>query len=429
MFDKAVINGKVWIDDDYQMQHIYINQDKIVKLSKEIFPAKEVLDVSGDLVFPGLIDPHVHFDLDLGKIRSKDNFLSGSRQAAYGGISAYIDFLEPVDNPEDLEIAYRLRQAEVKSSYVDYFFHATIKDPKCHLETFVKKMLELNIHSLKLFTTYSDSNRRTYDEDIIELLKLSEKYKFLLLVHIESDEMISLDSYYSYYDLLKSRPSISETSEAVKLAGYVETYGGYLYMVHLSSGQTIKRLLNTFPDLINKRFFIESCPHYFYFSNQDVVTRQGYLYTLAPPLRPLEEQALLKQYIDEILCIGTDHCAFNAEDKMNLPLIKMPLGIGGIEFSFDMMYQMFGEKVISKMSKNIAGLYHKLSGYGSIKEGSYANLFVYHLEDNQIDDLHGDTDYSVYQGQTRKGQIIHHLLRGQFVLKDKALVRALGKEL
>jgi dihydropyrimidinase len=429
MFDKAMIHGKVWMRQEFHEMNVYINDNQIVKLSSELFPAKETIDVNGDLILPGLIDPHVHFDLDLGFIRSRDDFISGSRQAAFGGISTYIDFLDPVDNPEDLEKAYLKRKAEVKGSYVDYFFHATIKNPQCDLELFVQKMLSLNIRSLKLFTTYSDSNRRTYDKDIIELLKLSEKYHFLLLAHIENDDLIHVDSYDTYYDLLTSRPSVSETKESLKLAGYVEEYGGYLYMVHLSSGETIKKLMNEYPHLINQRFYIESCPHYFVFSNENVISDDGYLLTLAPPLRTRSEQKLLKKHIQDIYTIGTDHCAFNKEDKMNRPLMKTPIGIGGIEYSFDMMYHLFGEQVIDKMSKNIAKLYPCLDRYGEIEEGYFANLIVYHLEDNIISESHGQTNYSLYINLKRKGYLVHHLLKGQWVIKNQKLLNPIGKEI
>ncbi len=429
MFDKAFINGNVWIDEEFKKVNVYVNQDKIVEISNNLLDASEIIDVNSSLVLPGLIDPHVHFNLDLGYIHSRDGFLSGSRQAAYGGISAYIDFLEPVDNPEDLEKAFYKRSKEVNSSYVDYFFHATIKNPQCDLEVFVKKMLSLNIHSLKLFTTYSDSNRRTYDYQIVELLKLSEKYKFLLLAHIEDDELINLDPTYRFNDLLKSRPSLSEEKEALKLAGFVKEYGGYLYMVHLSSGTTLEKLKAAFPELINKKFFIESCPHYFTFTNEAVNTNEGYLYTLAPPLRTKEEQIKLKKSFKDIYAIGTDHCAFNKDDKSDRLLKDMPLGIGGIEYSFDMMYHFFKEEVISKMSKNIVTLYPKLKGYGDIQINNYANLFVYQLKDTLIKDCHGDTDYSVYTNLQKSGELIHSLLRGKFIIKDKLIQKAFGKEL
>ncbi|QWC00543.1 amidohydrolase family protein [Mycoplasmatota bacterium] len=429
MYDLAVINGKVWIDKTFVDTNVYIEHGKIVKINKKELPSKKVIDVNNDLVIPGLIDPHVHFNLDLGHIHSKDDFLTGSRQAVYGGITTYIDFLDPVDNPSDLEKAYDKRKAEVEKSYVDYFFHATIKNPQCDLEEFVKKMLSLNIHSLKLFTTYSDSNRRTYDKDIIELLKLSEKYHFLLLAHIEDDSLIYLNESLQYKDLLKSRPSISEEKEALKLANYVKQYGGFLYMVHLSSGRTLDGLKNEFSEIINSKFFIESCPQYFLFTNDYLEREDGFLYTLAPPLRTREERKLLRRYFPDIYSIGTDHCSFNKKDKINLPLVKMPLGIGGIEFSFDMMYALFGENVINKMSKNISKLYEKLNNQGSIKEGNDANIAVYHLEDCVIDEHHGKTDHSLYLNKKRNGYFVHSILRGHIILEDKVLLEPIGKEL
>jgi len=417
MYDLRIINGKVYQDGMYQNTNVYIKGEVIEKISSELLEATETVNVDGALVLPALIDPHVHFHLNLGKIHSRDDFLSGSIQAAFGGITTIIDFLDPVDNPEDLERAYQERMQDAKNSAVDYFFHATIKNPKCDLEAFVKKMKSLNIHSLKLFTTYSDSDRRTYDEQIIELLKLSSKYQFLILAHIENDALITLDDDFSFHDLNRSRPTISETSEAMKLAGYVREYGGYLYMVHCSSGYTLEKLKNYYSDILNKRFFIESCPHYFVFTQDEVQNDDGFLYTLAPPLRSRDEMCKLREHIDSVYAIGTDHCAFFREDKNNYRLKDIPLGIGGIEYSFDVMYQLFGEKMIDKMSKNLFKLYG-IFDRGEIKEGYLANLFVYDLTDNTIDDFHGFTDYTVYKGMRRKGRVIHTISRGKFIVKN-----------
>lgn len=429
MFEKAIINGWVWINQSFIETNVYINGEHIQSISKERYPAKETIDANKALVIPGLIDPHVHFHLDLGHIHSRDDFLYGSKQAAFGGMSAYVDFLDPVDNPQDLVRAYEKRKAEVKASYVDYFFHATIKNPQCDLEKFVQTMLSLNIRSLKLFTTYSDSNRRTYDEDIIELLKLSEKYGFLLLAHIENDDLIHLDKNYTYKDLLKSRPSISEEKEALKLASYVKKYGGYLYMVHLSSGRTLEKLLHDYSDIVNQKFFIESCPHYFTFTNDSLDKEDGYLYTLAPPLRSRDERKRLRRHFKDIYSIGTDHCAFNMADKQGKPLVEIPLGIGGIEYSFDVMYALFGQDVIQKMTTNIVRLYEKLSQYGQIKEGNLANIFIYQLKDMLIEDHHGHTDYSLYHKMNKNGELVHAFLRGHTIIKNRQIREPIGKEL
>lgn len=428
MYDLSIMNGQVYLEGKFIKTNIYINGEIIADISTEIKPAKEVVNVSNALVMPALIDPHVHFNLDLGKIHSRDDFLAGTIQAAYGGITTIIDFLDPVDNPVDLEKAYHQRLLEAKSSVVDYFFHATIKNPQCDLEEFVIKMKTLGIKSLKLFTTYSDSNRRTYDDQIISLLKLSEKYKFLLLAHIENDDLIELNEEFSFRDLNRSRPNLAETKEALKLASYVRKYGGYLYMVHLSSGYTIEKLEEAYADILNKRFFVESCPHYFTLTKDLLETDLGYLYTLAPPLRSKEEMVILKKHIDSIYSIGTDHCAFQKEDKDNYKLKDVPLGIGGIEFSFDILYNIFGSKIIDKMSKNIAKLYH-LEKRGEIKEGNLANLFVYDLMDNQIDEFHGFTNYSVYKGMKRLGRVVHTINRGKFVIRSMNFVKAESKKI
>ncbi len=429
MFDKRIINGRVYLDGNYKNTNLYIDNDFIKEINEKLLPAKETIDVNNSLVIPGLTDPHVHFNLDLGQIKSRDNFYHGTLQAAYGGITTIIDFLDPVDNVEDLEKAYLKRLEEAKSSVVDYFFHATIKNPKCNLEDFVIKMKSLGINSLKLFTTYSESDRRTFDNEIIELLKLSEKYKFLLLAHIEHDAFIDLNPNLKYNCLLKSRPTQAETIEALKLAGFVEKHGGFLYMVHLSSGNTLEKLKQEFPLILNKKFFVESCPHYFVFTNDFLERCDGYLYTLAPPLRTRKERTLLKDNFDDIYSIGTDHCAFLKNDKNMKYLKDIPLGIGGIEFSFDTMYELFKDKAIDKMSKNIASLYPNLNNQGEIKVGKLANLLIYELYDNFIDEFHGATDYNLYENFKRSGRVLHTMLRGEFIIKDQDFFKALGKKI
>jgi len=429
LFDKRVINGLVYLDGKFKRTNLYIDNEFIKNINEDFLPAKETIDVNNALVIPGLIDPHVHFNLDLGAIKSRDDFYHGSLQAAYGGVTTIIDFLDTVDNVEDLEKAYHKRLLEANKSVIDYSFHAAIKNPKCDLEEFVIKMKDLGINSLKLFTTYSDSGRRTYDNEIIELLKLSEKYKFLLLAHIEHDGFIDLNPNYKYNCLLKSRPTQAETVEALKLAGYVEKYGGYFYMVHLSSGNTLEKLKQQFPLIINKKFFIESCPHYFLFTNDFLERCDGYLYTLAPPLRTRKERTLLKDNFDDIFAIGTDHCAFNKTDKNKKYLTDIPLGIGGIEFSFDALYELFKEKAIDKMSKNIASLYPNLSNRGEIKVGNLASIFIYELYDNFIDEFHGATDYNLYENFKRSGRVLHTINRGEYVIKDHQIVKTQGKKI
>ncbi|MFA5421955.1 MAG: amidohydrolase family protein [Bacilli bacterium] len=427
MYDYAIMNGKLYINGHWETRNLYIDKGEIALISEDFLDANEVADADGLEVLPGVIDPHVHFELDLGKIKSVDDFYHGTVAAAYGGVTSIVDFLDPAANAEELQVAFDKRLALAKKSVVDFRLHACIKNPTGDLEEFVKKMKSLDIHTLKLFTTYSDSGRRTYDDDIIKLLKLSDKYHFLLLAHVENDDLIRLDREFTYQDLPISRSSEAERTEALKLAELVRVHGGKLYMVHLSDGHTLEALIENYSDILNKRFFVESCPQYFTFTNEDLQREDGYLYSFAPPLRDFVGRKLLfinQKYIDTI---GTDHCAFNVADKKGKMLFEMPLGIGGVEHSFTIMRHHLGDAAINKMTANIARI-QGLTGKGEIKVGNDADLLLFKPEPRSlILDQHGNADYSLYIGQPSHGQVLSTMVRGQFVIKNRAYIGGQGK--
>ena len=53
--------------------------------------ADRTLSAEGQLVLPGGIDAHVHFDFRLGKLISQP-YGEGSRAALYGGTTTIVDF-------------------------------------------------------------------------------------------------------------------------------------------------------------------------------------------------------------------------------------------------------------------------------------------------------------------------------------------------
>ena len=220
MFDLFLKNGLVYVNGKYQLTNIGISGEKIAYIGGDYLPAKEVVDLKHKRVLPGLIDPHVHFELYCGTITSRDDFYSGSKSAAFGGVTTIVDFLDPSRNAQELEETFKARLALAEKCNIDYHFHACIKEPNGDLEAYVLKMKELGINTVKLFTTYSETHRRTYDKDIIKLLKLSRKYHFIVCAHIENDEMIKHDKKLTYRDISEARSSEAETSEALKLCEF-----------------------------------------------------------------------------------------------------------------------------------------------------------------------------------------------------------------
>lgn len=429
MQDITIKNGTLYLNGKWVKTNLSVFGEKISYIGDDILEAKEVIDAEGNLVLPGLIDPHVHFELPLGKISSVDDFYTGSICAAYGGVTTIVDFLDPTSNAKELEESYYQRLKLAQKSIVDYHMHACIKMPNGSLEEYVKKVVQLGMKTIKLFTTYSDSGRRTYDKDIIELLKLSKKYNVMICAHIENDDLIDLRDSYTYRDLPKSRPSLSETTEALKLAKYVRETGGNFYMVHCSSGETLKALKEQFSDILGKNFFVESCPQYFVFNNTVLNGENGKLYTFAPPLRSERERQLLVEYVNDVNTIGTDHCSFMKKDK-DFPTLKgFPLGIGGIEHSFSILYRRFGDLIIDKMSSNNA-LVQNFPTKGKLQIGYDADIAIFKpINDYFESENHGTSDYSIYDGVLGSGEFISTLVRGHYVLKNRAIVKSQGKNL
>jgi|AntRauTorcE11898_2_1112593.scaffolds.fasta_scaffold00116_8 dihydropyrimidinase len=419
MYDLKITNGALYIEGRFQKKTLYIESGIIKELSEKDHPASETYDALGAMVLPGFIDPHVHFSLEVGTHKTADDFKSGSIAAAYGGVTTFVDFLDPTDTAKDLEKAFEKRLKKAKESVIDYKFHATLKNPKEILDKYVKTMRTLGLDTLKVFTTYSDSGRRTYDDDIKTLLSLTKKHNFLVLAHIENDVLITLDDAYTHEDLLKSRPSESEMKEALKLAGFVRETGGRLYMVHLSSGHTLNALIKHYDDILNKTFFVETCPQYLTFTSDALKGEDGYLYTCAPPLRSRVEQTHIKNHFKNVHTIGTDHAPFLSKEKRKKRLKDIPLGIGSIEHAFNILYRTFGDALIDKMTVNPAmrmGLYPTK---GTLEKGSDADIvIVKKTEPYKIKAHHSSCDYDLYEGQEVSTHVVSTLSRGRFVIKD-----------
>ena len=429
MNDLLIKNGLVFLKGKWVKANLAVLGEKISYIGNEEVESKEILDVEGLKVLPGLIDPHVHFELNCGRVTSCDDFYTGSVCAAYGGVTTVVDFLDPTRNAEELEKSYYERIALAKKSLVDYHMHACIREPNGDLEEYVKTVVKLGMRTIKLFTTYSDTHRRTYDKDIEELLRLSKKYNVLITAHIENDNLIDLRDEYTYKDLPVSRPSLSETSEALKLAKMVRETGGNFYMVHCSSGETLKALKEQFSDILGKNFFVESCPQYFVFNNSVLEQENGKLFTFAPPLRSERERQLLTAYYKDVNAIGTDHCAFMSKEKDYPTLKGFPLGVGGVEHSFSIMYRRFGDEIIEKMSKN-TGILQDFPTKGELEVGKDADISIFQeINDYFEKENHGTCDYSIYDGVLGAGEFKHVLVRGKFVLKNRLVVPHSGKEI
>ena len=127
----------------------------------------ELLDADGLLVLPGIIDAHVHIELDTGIFRAADGWFEGSRSAAFGGVTTVVDFATQFAG-QSFEQALENRLSEAQPSVIDYAFHMMVTDVPPGQEEILAQLVDLGIQSIKLYTTY----RPNYYADDATILRL-----------------------------------------------------------------------------------------------------------------------------------------------------------------------------------------------------------------------------------------------------------------
>jgi len=355
----------------------------------------------------------VHFSLGVGSNRTVDDFRSGSMQAALGGVTTYVDFLDPVKTAAGIHSAFAERCALASDSVTDFSFHATLANPSDGAEKVMDACLESGIPSIKLFTTYSDTDRRTYDRSIYELLSRSREKMVRISVHAENDDLLSTASSIRVADHERSRPVISELTAVANLALMARETRGLLYIVHVSAGSTVSELVRSFsPELADGTIALESCPHYFIHSSERYSDSDGWRYTMTPPLREERERQSLRSHIGSFTAIGTDHCVFPDERKRRESTRDIAMGIGGIRYSFVNMFTEFGASVIPQFTDGPARAHGLFPRKGNLLPGADADAVIFDpLAVSAIDDAS-----SVYHGRETKGKIETVFLRGKAIV-------------
>src|SRR5438477_11413362 len=71
---------------------VLVRDGRIAEVRPGLAASEDVIDATGLLVLPGVVDPHTHLLLDTGTTRTADDFESGSLSAAAGGVTTFLDF-------------------------------------------------------------------------------------------------------------------------------------------------------------------------------------------------------------------------------------------------------------------------------------------------------------------------------------------------
>ena len=392
-----------------------IEDGKIAKISKSSIDGEKVIDLNGQLVLPGLIDPHVHFR-DPG-LTYKEDFKSGSMAAAHGGFTFVMDMPNTVPKTNTYNaLKDKLKMAKDKS-VVNFGLHAGYSS----LEE-MEKMLELDPMSFKVFMDLET------DEDLDKIFKdisnLSKKS--IVTVHCEKRDIVQESTKelsatteaiaYSY-----GRPAKSEDESVAQAIEIAKKYGNDLHICHLST----KNAMNL---AISNNVTFEFTPHHLLYDNT-AFNEFGTLIKTNPPLREKGKNVTIGD-LNENSIIGTDHAPHSLEEKTKGVWDSSP-GIPSLETVLSLLLTEVNKsnldlKLIPKIfSQNVAKRFD-LENKGFIKEGFDADLVIVDLNKEgvfDIDTFYTKAEYSPFDRLPYKGKATMTIVNGDIIMENDEFVK------
>lgn len=443
---KLLKGGTVINASGSQRADVLIDGEIIEKIAPEIVcNDAEIVDVRGQLLFPGFIDAHTHFDLDVCNTTTADDFYTGGRSALRGGTTMVIDFACP-NKGETLQYGLDLwhQKADGRTG-CDYGFHMTIDDWNEGIIAELPKMFEQGISSFKMYMTYPAM--MIGDEAMFHALRKLKELGGIAGVHCENAGVIDAliaekkaEGALSPASHPQCRPSILEAEAISRLLKMAYVADVPVVIVHLSSEAGLREVEAA--RARGQKVYVETCPHYLLmddslYSKPDF---EGAKYVCAPPLRKKSDNAALwKALADgEIQTVSTDHCSFTLQQKAagKDDFTKIPGGMPGVETRGVLLYtygvaagRITAEKMAEVLSEAPAKLYGAYPRKGHIAVGADADIVVYEPNGETTitaADQAANVDYAPYEGYAVAGHIAQVWLRGKQVVHEGKILDDCG---
>ncbi len=422
-----------------------IDGEKITSIGHGVAqPHDTVIPLEGCYLFPGGIDPHTHFDLPVGTIRTADDFASGSRAALLGGTTTIIDFATQFRGETLSQALKNWHSLASGRCYTDYGFHMAITDWNEEIAWEMKTLTtSAGVSSFKLYMAYKHV-LQVDDGALLSAFQAAAKAGALICLHCENGDVID--------SLIKqslaagqrdpsnhplTRPAAIE-EEAVRRAIIIAKLAGApLYIVHL----TCRGALNAVAEarLQGQQVYCETCPQYLLLdeSRYRLPGFEGAKYVISPPLRSLSDQQALWQGLAAgiVDTVATDHCSFHFVGQKELgrhDFSKIPNGMPGVETRLSLLYthgvaagKISLQQFVALTSTHAAKLFGIYPRKGTIAIGSDADITVWDpAYEGQISAATQNqrVDYSPFEGFRQQGRVKMVFLRGQAVVDGSQLL-------
>lgn len=425
-------NGRFVTPDKIECGDLSINEGRIEAISSQL-PAsngEDIVDLHGNIVIPGAIDAHVHFN-EPGRA-DWEGWETGSRAALNGGITSVFEMPLNADPPTLTADLFQKKKAVAEQkSCIDFGLWGGLTP--INLEH-IKTLAEAGVIGFKAFMSSSglDDFPRVDHESLKTGMEIIAETGKILALHAE-DEVLTqklarqarknnledIDAW------LTSRPIEAELiaiREALELA---KETGCRIHIVHISNVPGFELVHKARAEGVDVT--AETCPHYLELLATDL-QEHGALAKCAPPLRDAHTRDALWDAVvrGPVDTIGSDHSPCLTSMKLGIPFSQAWGGISGVQHLLNPFIErilkqgdLSWERLVALSSGNVADRFG-LEDRGRLIPGAQADLVIIDpTQETRVasEDILYRNPHSPYIGKTWSGKIVETIKNGRILSK------------